>query len=123
MFRFARTLEDRGTQYLLRAANHSHFVGLGLPCGPATCVSVDTYVTRPDGDWDNLRLVLSCPGPVAMLQVLECFSADHAREARRILLARYRNVLTVPEQAAAIQALGQLVAARILEVYGACGGG
>lgn len=123
MFRFARTIEDRSIQYLLRVANHTSLVGLGQPWGPATCLTVDTYVVRPDGDWDNLRIVLACPCQVAALQALECFTADHAREARRILLARYRNVLTVPEQAAATQALGQLLAARILEVYGAYGEG
>lgn len=119
MFRFCRTLEVKGIQYLLRAANHTSLVGMGQPCGPTSVLTIDTYAVREDGDWENMRIAIHLHNPVLLLQGLECFTPEHAREARRLLLAARARELTVPEMLAAQQRLGESLVAAIRARYGA----
>lgn len=121
MFCFCRTLEVKGIQYLLRAANHTSLVGMGQACGPTSVLPIDTWVGQDDGDWENMRLALHLPNPVGMLQGLECFTPEHAREARRILLAARARSLTMPELEEAQQRLGESLVAAIVARYGALG--
>lgn len=120
MFRFCRVIEDKGRQYLLRAANHTCFVGLGQLPGPASALTIETWMSD-GGDWDNMRMVLNLPDQVVMLMALECFTKEHAREAFRLLAATHRQQLTSQEQLAGAQQLGESVVSAIRQRYGSVG--
>lgn len=122
MFRFCRIIEDRGRQYLLRAANDKALTGFGKQSAPATALTLDTWLTAPDGfDWLNLRLGIVMPGHVAMLQALECFTTQHARDGGRLLLARHAEQLTPDEFEEAHYTLMLSVWTAIIKRYGAIG--
>ena len=117
MFRFCRIIEDRGQQYLLRAANHTSLVCQSLPPGPASALTIDTW-TSDGGDWDNLRLLLHWPDQLTMLLALECFGKEHARDARRLMAAAHAHQLTRREQLAGAQRIGESVTLAIRRKYG-----
>lgn len=122
IFRFCRIIEDRGRQYLLRAANDKQLLGFWQTPAPATALTIDTWLTAEDGwDWYNLRLALVMPGHVAMLQALECFTTQHARDAAHLLIARHAGQLTPDEFAERHYTLVLSVWAAIVQRYGALG--
>lgn len=122
MFRFCRIIEDKGIQFLLRAANQTALVGLNQPSGPTTVLTVDATIRLPDGsDWYNLRAMLHLPGHAALLQGLECFTTEHARETYRLLQGRYLSTLTIPEVEQGLQRLGESLVRAIITRYGSLG--
>ncbi|MDO7885334.1 hypothetical protein [Hymenobacter cheonanensis] len=122
MFRFCRIIEDRGRQYLVRAANDTALIGFGRQTGPATALTLDTWLTAADGwDWKNLRLTMMMPGHVEMLQALECFTTQHARDAGHLMLARQADQLTKEEFEESHYTLVLSVWAAVIRRYGSFG--
>jgi Arc/MetJ family transcription regulator len=120
MFRFCRIIEDCNRQYLVRAANNTLLVGKGEVPGPTCALVIDTWLPelyRPG--WVTARTVLYLPTDAAVLQALECFGTQHAREVYYLLVATQTNQLTREEQAAAQKQLTFSVGLAILERYGA----
>lgn len=123
MFRFCRVIEDRRQQYLLRAANDVALVGFGHGChGYTAMLTIDITITTPDGsDWYNMRMALPMVNQLVLLQALECFNKEHAREAFRLLDGAYRKTLSQEELKVGQQALGKSVEQAIDVRYGAVG--
>ncbi|MVN76924.1 hypothetical protein GO988_11370 [Hymenobacter sp. HMF4947] len=120
-FRFCKTIEVDGRQFLVRAAN---VAALAYPTQPRYQVEYKLVIdtTTPEGEgWLNLRLALEMENQRRLLNALECFDEQHARHVWILFDEQMQKTASDEELVAGAQLLEGILNGEVLKKYGLAG--
>ena len=108
MIRFAKILETKGHQFLIRSCHHPALAGLPPrnEAPSSALLTIDTEFATADADNpDMARMVINCQQPPYQQLLFELFNAAQCQQVLHLLELQRRELLSPQEM---IEATGEL---------------